>query len=119
MEISLSKDIQAGLDAARLQSLRKASRLRIDVDGTRHQVLRHWSTGFSMDAKTAPKLRGLVDLYDGSIHLLQCLIVATQEESGEMQFEFKRATKVAQKPAPDFEKAADAPVGLIAHDAAI
>lgn len=119
MEVSLSKDIQAGLDAARLQSLRKASRLRIDVDGTQHQVLRHWSTGFSMDAQTAPKLRGLVDLYDGAIHLFQCLIVATQEESGEMQFEFKRATKVSEKAALDFERASDVPVALIAMDAPV
>ncbi len=119
MEISLSKDIQAGLDAARMESLRKASKLRIDVDGTQHRVLRHWTTGFSMDADTAPKLRGLVDLYDGSIHLFQCLVVAAQEEGGEMQFEFKRATKVAEKAALDFERKSDAPVALIAMDAPV
>lgn len=117
MEIALSKEIQAGLDAARVTSMRKASRLRIEVDGINHKVLRHWDTGFSMDAVTAPQLRGLVDLYDGSIHLFQCLIVAAQEENGEMQFEFKRATKVTEKAALDFEKAADAPVALIAVDA--
>jgi hypothetical protein len=119
MEISLSKEIQAGLDAARMESLRKASKLRIDVDGTQHRVLRHWTMGFSMDAETAPKLRGLVDLYDGSIHLFQCLVVAAQEEGGEMQFEFKRATKVAEKAALDFERKSDASVALIAMDAPV
>ena len=116
MEISLPKDIQAGLAAARMESLRKASKLRIDVNGTQYQVLRHWKTGFAMDVEIAPKLRGLVDLYDGSIHLFQCLIIAAEEEGGEMQFEFKRATKVAKKPALDFVRASDAPVALIAMD---
>lgn len=116
MEISLPKDIQAGLDAARVESLRKASKLRIDVNGTQYPVLRFWKTGFAMDIEIAPKLRGLVDMYDGSIHLFQCLIVAADEEGGEMQFEFKRATKVAQKPALDFVRTADAPVALIAMD---
>ncbi|SFT14112.1 hypothetical protein SAMN04488040_3394 [Sulfitobacter marinus] len=114
MEISLPKEIQAGLDAARMKSLRKASKLRIDVNGTQHRVLRHWKTGFSMEAETAPRVRGLVDLYDGSIHLFQCLIVAAQREGSEMQFEFKRATKVSQQPALDFVRANDAPVALIA-----
>ena len=116
MEMSLPKDIQAGLDAARVESLRKASKLRVDVNGTQYPVLRFWKTGFAMDIEIAPKLRGLVDMYDGSIHLFQCLIVAAEEEGGEMQFEFKRATKVAQKPALDFVRAADAPVALIAMD---
>ena len=66
-----------------------------------------------MDAKSAPHLRGLVDLYDGAKHLMQCLIVASEEQAGEMQFEFKRATVVEDRPAVDFEKAANAPVGLI------
>jgi len=114
MESVFSKEIQAGLDAARLESLRRASRLRIDVDGTPHPVLRLWKTGFAMNAKSAPHLRGLVDLYDGAKHLMQCLIVASEEQAGEMQFEFKRATVVEDRPAVDFEKAANAPVGLIA-----
>jgi hypothetical protein len=117
MEVSLSKDIQAGLDAARMDSLRKSSKLRIEVDNTHHKVLRYWGEGFSLDAASAPQLRGLVDLYDGSVHLFQCLIVAGQEESGEMQYEFKRATKVCEKPALDFEGSVDAPVALIAVDA--
>lgn len=119
MEFQLPKEIQAGLDAARVDSLRKASRLWLKVDGDRYKVLRYWGTGFSMEAETAPHLRGLVDLHDGAAHLFQCLIVAAQEEGGEMQFEFKRATKVAEKAALDFERAADAPAGLIAHDASL
>jgi hypothetical protein len=114
METVLSKEIQAGLDAARLARLRKSSRLRIDVDGSVHPVLRMWKTGFAIEAENAPHLRGLVDLYDGANHLFQCLIVAADEEAGEMQYEFKRATAVAAAAALDFERAANAPAGLIA-----
>lgn len=114
MEAVFSKEIQAGLDAARLAGLRKASRLRINVDGRAHPVLRMWKTGFSVAAEDAPHLRGLVDLYDGANHLFQCLIVAGEEEDGQMQYEFKRATAVADAAALDFEKSATAPAGLIA-----
>ena len=113
MTTFLPKEVQAGLDSARLSSLKKASRLRVNIDGVTHPVLRMWKTGFSVDASTAPYLRGYVDLYDGAIHLFQCLIVASDEEAGEMNYEFKRATAVADKPALDFEKSPDAPVALL------
>lgn len=116
MEEMLSKEVQAGLDAARLASLRKASRLRLSVDGKVYPVLRLKSDGFSVAAEDAPKLRGLVDLYDGARHLFQCLIVAGEEEAGEMHYEFKRATAVASTAALDFERPADAPAGLIGRD---
>lgn len=113
MEAVFSKEIQAGLDAARLTGLKKASRLRIDVDGQLFPVLRMWKTGFAVAADNALHLRGLVDLYDGANHLFQCLIFAGEEEAGEMQYEFKRATPVAHAAALDFEKSAFAPAGLI------
>ncbi|WP_286760251.1 MULTISPECIES: hypothetical protein [Sulfitobacter] len=117
MEAILPKDIQAGLDAARVDSLRKSSRLRVHADGVEHKVLRYWDTGFSLDAQTAPQLRGRVDLFDGAAHLFQCLIVAVEQEGGEMLFDFKRATRVAKSAALDFEQSADAPAGLITVDA--
>lgn len=113
MESVFSKEIQAGLDAARLQSMRKASRIRLNLDGRILPVLRLRKNGFSIAAEDAPNLRGLVDLYDGAKHLFQCLIVAGDEEDGEMHYEFKRATAVSTTVPLDFEKRADAPVGLI------
>ena len=47
------------------------------------------------------------------VHLFQCLVIANEEESNEMRFEFKRATAVADAPALDFVKAENAPVALI------
>jgi hypothetical protein len=117
VEAMLPKDIQAGLDEARIDSLRKSSRLRVHADGERYKVLRYWDAGFSLDASSAPQLRGRVDLFDGAVHLFQCLVVAVEQEGGEMLFDFKRATRVAKSAALDFERAANAPAGLITVDA--
>ncbi|MEO9573199.1 MAG: hypothetical protein ABJ263_11980 [Tateyamaria sp.] len=113
MTTFVPKEVQAGLDSARVQSLKSGSRLRILADGKHHPVLRMWETGFSVDAETAPNLRGYVDLYDGAIHLFQCLIIASEEELGEMRFEFKQLTAVSNTAPLDFERAEDAPVALI------
>lgn len=115
MSTYVPKEVQDGLDRARLAGLKKASRLRLDADGVLYPVLRMWKTGFSIDAASAPHLRGYVDLYDGAVHLFQCLIVARSEEGGEIEFEFKRLTAVSDAPALDFEKPADAPVALIGN----
>lgn len=114
MTTFVPKEVQAGLDRARLARLKKKSRLRLSVDGVIYPVLRMWKTGFSINAATAPSnVRGLVDLYDGSMHLFQCLIVAGEEEADEMRFEFKRLTAVSEQPAIDFVRNIDAPVALI------
>lgn len=113
MEAMLSKEIQAGLDAARSQSMGQASRLRLNVEGQTYPVLRMWKTGFAVAAKDAPHLRGLVDVFDGAIHLFHCLIMANEEVAGEMRYDFKRATAVATCAALDFERNSDAPLALI------
>ena len=92
--------------------MKKSSRLRVNLGNKVLPVLRMWKTGFALEAN-APALRGFVDLYDGSVHLFQCLIVTSEEESGERRYEFKRATAVSEKPAVDFEILDHAPVGLI------
>jgi len=109
----LPKDVQAGLDRARKQAMRKASRLRVHDGPDIHRVLRVWDGGFALDAETAPQLRGLVDLYDGARHLSQCLIVASSEEEGERCFEYKRMTDASGEQPLDFYRAPDAPVALL------
>ena len=113
METMLSKEVQAGLDAARGAALARSSRLRLDTGTKVVPVLRRWKSGFAVAVEHAPALRGRVDLYDGARHLFNCLIVAGDEEGGEMHYEFKRATAVADSVPLDFERAEDAPVGLI------
>ncbi len=111
----LPKEVQAGLEKARKQSLRKQSRLRVHTDDNIFPVLRYWDTGFSLDIDNAPQLRGLVDLYDGGRHLYQCLVVASEEENGQMIYEFKRSTAAKDKAPLDFVRDVNAPIALLAR----
>ena len=93
--------------------MRRQSRLRIHTDDEVFPILRFWESGFSLDIKNFPHLRGFVDLYDGAKHLYQCLVIASEESHGEMIYEFKRNT-LAKKQAPiDFVRDVDAPAALL------
>lgn len=113
MTTFLSKEVREGLEAARLASLRKASRLRVQVGDDIHPVLALWKNGFSVEAAVAPHLRGLVDLYDGANHLYQCLIIASEAEAGEMRYEFKRLTQAHDQAPLDFYRDPEAPVAYL------
>jgi hypothetical protein len=109
----LTEEIQRGLDLARSAAQRKSSRLSVHDGDEVYRVLRLWDGGFALAAKDAPHLRGFVDLYDGSRHLYQCLVVASQEENGVQVYDFKWHTAVSDRPALDFERGAEGPVALI------
>lgn len=109
----LPKEVLEGLQRARKARLRASSRLRVHTDGEVFPVLRFWESGFALDSVNAPHLRGLVDLYDGSRHIYQCLIVASSEDAGEMVFDFKRSTAVLDKAPLDFVCEETGPVALI------
>ncbi len=108
----LPKDVLEGLHRAREQDMVRKARIRIQVGDEIYPVIRLSEEGFSLPI-SAPHLRGLVDLYEGSKHLAQCLIVASSEEDGEMRYEYKRRTEAADKAPLDFERPDDAPVALI------
>ena len=109
----LPEAVRKGLEEARVALLRKSSRLCVhDGEGV-HRVSLIWDSGFSMLAEDAPRLRGLVDLYDGPRHLKQCLVVASHEQDDLMIYDFKRATQVADRPAADFDRGEPAHVALI------
>ncbi|MHA7851772.1 hypothetical protein [Roseovarius sp.] len=116
MTTYLPPDVQAGLDAARKKALKKSHRLRVQAGEDTYPVLNVWEGGFSLDSDVAPHLRGLVDLYDGPKHLSRCLIVASEEEGGEIRFELKRMTEASDRQPVDFERDPDAPVALIGRD---
>ncbi|MFY9210190.1 MAG: hypothetical protein WAO69_03595 [Aestuariivita sp.] len=113
MTTFLPKEVQQDLDTARIAALRKTSRLRVDSDAMTFPVLRMWQGGFAVEAALAPSLRGHVDLYDGARHLAQCLIIASEEEAGEMRYEFKWSTEAHETAPLDFYRAPDAPVALL------
>ncbi|WP_298806464.1 hypothetical protein [uncultured Lentibacter sp.] len=109
----LSPEIEAALKAARKAALKKSSRLRVQMGETQYPILKLWDKGFALDVTNAPKLRGLVDIYDGAKHLLNGLIIATEEEGDMMHYEFKRATQAHDKAPLDYERDTSAPVALI------
>lgn len=117
MSTYISKEVQAGLDAARKDHLRRSSRMMVEANGQTFRVLRFWDRGFALDAENAPKLRGFVDIYDRGFHLYQCLIVASAEEDGQVIYEFKRLT-AAQGAAPvDFAQEEMEAVALLENAA--
>ena len=109
----LPKEVREGLELARKKALLKKSRLRVHVGDDVFPVLRFWETGFALDAENAPHLRGLVDLFDGALHLYQCLIVASEENNGQMIFDFKRNTAAVDKAPLDFYREENTPIALI------
>lgn len=109
----LPKEVREGLEQARKNAMQKKSRLRVHVGDDVFTVLKYWDSGFSLDAEDAPKLRGLVDLYDGAKHLYQCLIVASEEEHGQLFYEFKRNTAAQDKAPLDFFREKNAPIALL------
>lgn len=113
MLYDLPKEILEGLRQARKRDLGRKNRLRLHVGDDVLPVLRLWEGGFSLDAETAPNLRGFVDIFDGAKHLYQCLIVCSSLENGERIYDFKRQTTVVDTPPKDYFVEPDAPVALL------
>ncbi len=109
----LPKEVREGLEAARMRDLKKRSRLRVELAGQIYPILRFWEDGFAVDAGHTSHLRGLVDIYDGSRHIFQALIIASTVENGELICDFKRSTAVAEKAPLDFWRDENAPVGFL------
>ncbi len=113
MSTYISQDIRDALDAARLTNMKKISRLRVVTPDGEYPVLRSWRGGFSVETEQTPRLRGLVDIYDGLEHLYQCLVVVSEEDGGETSYEFKRSTLATTQAPADFYRDPMAPVALI------
>lgn len=109
----LPRDVREGLEKARKDRLRKRSRLRVKAGDETFTILRSWDTGFALDSEDATRLRGLVDLFDGSKHLSQCLIVASNEDRGETQYEYKRSTVALDHAPLDYSRDENAPIALL------
>lgn len=109
----LPKELTEGLHAAQIAKARKRSRLRVRVGAAEYPVLRLWVDGLALEAGAMAHPRGLVDIYDGSRHVLQCLVVASEIEGGELICSFKRATAVSDKAPLDYLRDESAPVGYL------
>lgn len=113
MTTYLPKEVRDGLEMARKRDLKRKARLRVAVGDAVFPVLEHRNGGFALDIDNAPKLRGLVDLYDGARHLYQCLIVASEADGGLMRYEFKRSTATTDRAPLDFVREENAPIALL------
>ncbi|MCV2867896.1 hypothetical protein OEW28_04590 [Defluviimonas sp. WL0002] len=109
----LPKEVRAGLEEARKRDLRKRSRLRVMVGDEVYPILRFWEDGFALDADQVLQLRGLVDIYDGSRHLWQCLIIASEVEEGELICVMKRSTAALDRAPIDYVRDENGPVGYL------
>ncbi|MCB2115034.1 MAG: hypothetical protein KDE00_01720 [Rhodobacteraceae bacterium] len=109
----LPKDVQEGLLAARKRDLKRRSRLRIHAGDEVYPILRFWQTGFALDADQVQHIRGLVDIYDGSRHLYQSLIIASDIEAGELICIMKRSTAALDRAPLDYVRDEDAPVAYL------
>ena len=109
----LPREVREGLEAARKRDRMRKSRLRVQLGEAVFPVRRYWGTGFALDAARLSRLRGRVDLYDGSRHICQCLIVASEIDAGELVCSFKWATAVTGKAPLDYWRDENAPVGYL------
>jgi hypothetical protein len=110
----LPEDIRKGLLMAADRQARRSTRLSVHVGDAVFPVLRLWDGGFAVDSNRTPRLRGLVDLFDGPRHLSQCLIVAASDEGGTMTYEFKRETAVTDRAPRDYaDERGEAPRGFL------
>ena len=116
---TLPDGISAELRAAHTKRSLKGSRLRVEAGGESYRILRLTPEGFVLERANAPRLRGLVDLYDGSRHLSQCLIIAASDEGDEMIYDFKRNTTAHDGAPLDFERAEDAPIALLGRSSIV
>ena len=113
MTTYLSKEIQESLDNTRRIDRCKKPRHRVIFNGNTYPLIELWDNGFSLEAKDAPRMRGLVDIFDGSKHVSRCLVFATDEEDGRVNFEFKRRTQAKDQVPLDFERKISVPVALL------
>lgn len=111
----LTKELHEDIAQARKMAAKKNTRLRVHVGDTSYPVLRTWNDGFALDAANAPHMRGLVDLYEGAHHVAQCLVITSQEDAGEMRYEYKRSSPANATAPLDFATRPEAPRALIPH----
>lgn len=109
----LSKELSDQLRAAQQTRQRRKSRLRVHVDQVEYPVLRLWVDGMALQVEGLSHLRGLVDIYDGSRHVLQCLIIASELDGNELICTFKRATAVSDKAPLDYWRDESLPVAYL------
>ncbi len=113
MSSFLPQSVRDELAAAQKTARRRRATRVVHIGDEAFAILEMTDRGFCVDLDDAPRLRGLVDIYDGPRHLYQALIVASEQVGDVMRYEFKRNTAAALRAPVDFETANDQPVGFL------
>ncbi len=113
MDSFLSDEVRAGIRRGEIKDLRRKNRLRVQSGETSTPILRSWDGGFATDVENAPVLRGRVDIFDGSRHLYQCLVIFSSQEGSEMIYEYKRHTPAEDRRIVDYDEPDDKPIALL------
>lgn len=109
----LPEDIRRGLLMARARPAKGSRRLCVHLNDAVFPVLRLWEGGFAVDSARTPRLRGLVDIFDGPRHLSQCLIIAAAVDGDSMIYEFKRETVANDRAPLDYAPDDTRPAGYL------
>ncbi|MEM6635956.1 MAG: hypothetical protein AAF667_08705 [Pseudomonadota bacterium] len=109
----LPKEVRDGLKEAHLKNIARKSRFRLHTGDRVIPIVKLWNNGFSLQTDGSPQIRGLVDLFDGTRHIAQCLVFASSEEDGVTEYEFKRTTRPDREAPRDYAVDPAAPVALI------
>lgn len=113
MSTFLPDDVRKGLETARKRDMKRKNRLRVGTGPEALPIIHFRETEFTLDREDAPHLRGLVDIFDGSRHLYQALIVTAAEDGDQMVYEFKRMTQARDLAPVDYQIDETAPVALL------
>lgn len=113
MSSYLPKELREQLAAAQLKTRRKRATRAVHIGDQAFSILEMSEDGFSVVAEDTPRLRGLVDIYEGPNHLYQALIIASSDEGDLMRYDFKRNTAATTNAPLDFEVPESRPIGLL------
>jgi hypothetical protein len=109
----LPQSILDELATARRAARRRRATRVVHVGDEAFPILEMSENGLCVDAANAPRLRGLIDIFDGPRHLYQALIVASERRGDLMHYEFKRNTAAVSHAPVDFETSDDRPAGYL------
>lgn len=109
----LPAEVREGLERARKRSTARSRRLALHLGDAVYPIRRMWDGGFAVEADRLTRLRGFVEIHEGSRHILTCLIEATDVADGELICTFKRVSPVRDRAALDYETADDMPRVLL------
>lgn len=108
----LPKEVREGLVLAQARKARR-SRLRVQLGEAVFPVVRLTPDMIVLDAGLTPRLRGMIDVFDGARHVLQGLVIASRQEDGLLVCDFKRSNMVSDTPPLDYARDENAPAGLL------